>query len=104
NGVPTSRRCLGVFGGVVGEIADGRRFALGASGGRKIIGTVLQIASFMIDHGQTLEEAFHAPRIDQSRGAPVIADMSLAPAVVDALAAYFPTVTARRTCFPYAFA
>ena len=104
NSLGPGKRCLGNFCPVVGEIADGRRFALGASGGRKIIGTVLQIASFMMDHGQTLEEAFHAPRIDQSGGAQVIADMSLSPQIIDALAAHFATVTARRTCFPYAFA
>ena len=42
--------------------------ALGASGGRKIVGTVLQIASFIIDHGLDLEQAFHQPRIDVSGG------------------------------------
>jgi len=104
NSLAPGKRCLGNFCPVVGDIADGRRFALGASGGRKIIGTVLQIASFMMDHGRTLEEAFHAPRIDQSGGAQVIADMALSPAIVDALTAHFPTVSARRTCFPYAFA
>jgi len=30
--------------------------------------------------------------------------MSLASEVIDALGAHFATVTARRTCFPYAFA
>ena len=50
NSLAPNKRCLGNFCPVVGEIADGRRFALGASGGRKIIGTVLQIASFLIDH------------------------------------------------------
>ena len=41
-------------------------FAIGASGGRKIFPAVLQIASFLIDHGMTLEDAFHQPRIDAS--------------------------------------
>ncbi|MGD9509975.1 MAG: gamma-glutamyltransferase, partial [Geminicoccaceae bacterium] len=43
-----------------------RRFALGASGGRRILPAVLQIASFLIDHGRSLEEAFHQPRLDVS--------------------------------------
>src|SRR5262249_15450715 len=76
----------------------------GASGGRKIIGAVMQIASFMIDHGLTLEQAFHQPRIDMSGGGKVIADSTLPQPVMDALAAAFPTTTARRTSFPYAFA
>src|SRR5256885_6801319 len=33
-------------------------FAIGASGGRKIFPAVLQIASFLIDHGMNLEDAF----------------------------------------------
>src|SRR6185503_9753357 len=36
-------------------------FAIGASGGRKILPAVYQIASFIIDHGMRLEDAFHQP-------------------------------------------
>jgi gamma-glutamyltranspeptidase/glutathione hydrolase len=104
NSLGPNKRCLANYCPVVGEIADGRRFALGASGGRKIVGTVLQIASFMMDHGRTLEEAFHEPRIDVSGGEQVIADREIDPAIVAALSAEFATLTARRTCFPYAFA
>lgn len=43
-----------------------RRFALGASGGRRILPAVLQIASFLIDRGLSLEAAFHQPRLDVS--------------------------------------
>ena len=43
-----------------------RRFALGASGGRRILPAVLQIASFLIDRGLPLEAAFHQPRLDVS--------------------------------------
>ena len=78
--------------------------ALGASGGRKILGTVLQLVSFLVDHGQTLEAAFHQPRIDMSGGDGVIADSALGDEVLDALRASFTVRTARRTVFPYAFA
>jgi gamma-glutamyltranspeptidase/glutathione hydrolase len=104
NSLGPGKRCLGNFCPVVGAFGDGRSVALGASGGRKIIGTVLQMLSFMIDHGQDLAAAFHQPRIDQSGGAQVIADAALPASVIDALGAHFPTVPARRTCFPYAFA
>jgi len=43
-----------------------RRFALGASGGRRILPAVLQMASFLVDHGMALETAFHQPRLDVS--------------------------------------
>jgi len=104
NSLGPGKRCLGNFCPVIGEAGDGRRFALGASGGRKIIGAVLQIISFMVDHDLTLEQAFHQQRIDMSGGGNAIADRTLPQGVLDALAAAFPTTTAVRTNFPYAFA
>jgi gamma-glutamyltranspeptidase/glutathione hydrolase len=104
NSLAPGKRCLGNYCPVVGEIADGRRYALGASGGRKILGTVLQMSSFMIDHGMSLEQAFHQPRIDMSGGERVIADQALPAAVLQALARAFPTSTTRRGVFPYPFA
>ena len=104
NSLGPGKRCLGNYCPIIGEGADGRRFALGASGGRKILGTVLQLASFLMDHGLSLEEAFHRPRIDMSGGAEIIADRTLAPDVIKELNALLPTVTARRTLFMYPFA
>ena len=104
NSLAPGKRCLGNYCPVVGEDAAGRRFALGASGGRKIMGTVLQIASFLIDHGQSLEAAFHAPKIDMSGNPTVIADAALPDEELSALRSAFPTETARRLCFPYSFA
>ncbi len=46
---------------------DGRPwFGLGASGGRRIVGAVLQMASFVVDFGMDAETAAHHPRIDVS--------------------------------------
>jgi gamma-glutamyltranspeptidase / glutathione hydrolase len=104
NSLGPGKRCLGNFCPVIGEAGDGRRFALGASGGRKIIGAVLQIISFMVDHGLTLEEAFHQQRIDMSGARTATADRTLPQAVIDALKMDFPTTTAVRTNFHYAFA
>ena len=104
NSLGPGKRCLGNYCPVVGATPDGRRFALGASGGRKILGTVLQIASFMIDHGQDLEAAFHQPRIDMSGGDKVVADQVLPRDVIAALEVAYPVITTRRTVFPYAFA
>jgi len=116
NSLAPGRRCLGNYCPMIGELPQGKtagftagpreatRFALGASGGRKIVGTVLQIASFLIDRRMSLEDAFHAPRIDMSGAPPLIADAALAPAELAALKAAFPVETARRTVFPYPFA
>jgi gamma-glutamyltranspeptidase/glutathione hydrolase len=64
-------------------------FAIGASGGRKIFPAVLQISSFLADHGLGLEDAFHHPRIDASEAEYVALDPRLPAAVRKALAAKF---------------
>jgi gamma-glutamyltranspeptidase/glutathione hydrolase len=104
NSLGPGKRCLGNYCPVVGETPKGERFALGASGGRKIVGTVLQMSSFILDHGATFEEAFHRPRIDMSGGERVIADAALPAEEIQKLENAFPTVVARRLPFPYHFA
>ena len=104
NSLAPDKRCLGNYCPVVGETGTGERFALGASGGRKIVGTVLQISSFLMDDGASLEEAFHRPRIDMSGDERVIADVSLPPESLKTLEQAFPVTTARRLPFPYHFA
>ncbi|TAK81575.1 MAG: gamma-glutamyltransferase [Betaproteobacteria bacterium] len=104
NSLAPDKRCLGNYCPVIGETPKGERFALGASGGRKIVGTVLQISAFLIDDGASLEEAFHRPRIDMSGMDQVLADVSLPPNELKKLEAAFPVTLARRLPFPYHFA
>ena len=104
NSLAPGKRCLGNYCPALGETPAGARFALGASGGRKIVGTVLQLASFLIDDGATLEDAFHRARIDMSGGERAIADAALPAEELRALEAAFPVATARRLPFPYHFA
>jgi gamma-glutamyltranspeptidase/glutathione hydrolase len=104
NSLGPGKRCLGNYCPAVGQTPKGERFALGASGGRKIVGTVLQLASFLIDHGASLEEAFHRPRIDMSGGDRVIADWTLDPQELSSLRSAFEVSLARRLPFPYHFA
>ncbi len=79
-------------------------FAIGASGGRKIMPAVFQIASFLIDHGMTLEDAFHQPRIDASGGDTVGVDPRLPAAIRNALAAKFPITETELAVYPTNFA
>jgi len=102
NSLAPGKRCLMNVCPVIGETGD-TRFAFGASGGRKIVSTVVQLSSFVADFGMDLAEAFHHPRIDVSGGDTVVADESLPPETLDALAAAHPLVTAPRTVYPYAF-
>ena len=78
-------------------------FALGASGGRKILGAVAQVATAMLDGEQSLAEAFHRPRIDCA-GDMVIADEALGPERIEALRQHFPVTVQRNTAYPFAWA
>ena len=84
---------------------DGKAwFAIGASGGRKILPAVYQITSFLIDHGMSLEAAFHQPRIDASGGETVSVDPRLPEAVRKALADQFPTTETELVLYPTNYA
>jgi gamma-glutamyltranspeptidase / glutathione hydrolase len=72
---PLSNMCPAIV------LADGWRVALGASGGRRILPAVLQLVSFLLDHGMSLEDAFHQPRLDVSGPDLVTADQRLPFAV-----------------------
>ncbi|WP_299817419.1 gamma-glutamyltransferase [uncultured Jannaschia sp.] len=84
--------------------SGGRRFALGASGGRKIVSAVVQLASSLADFGMDLGEAFARPRIDVSGGDRIVADDALPDTVKRHLAAVAPVTPARRSLLPYPFA
>ena len=107
-GVPNSlapgKRCLTNYTPVVAEAADGRRLAVGASGGRRILPAVTQLLSFVMDFGMDLDAAIHQPRIDASEGAIVIGDVRLPSAVHDALRSRFDYEQARIQTFPMKFA
>ena len=102
NSLAPGKACLMNVCPVLGRQGD-RRWALGASGGRKILHAVAQLASFLADGGMTLEQAFHHPRIDAS-GDRIIADETLPEAVLDVLRGVAPVTTTPRTVMPYAFA
>ncbi|MDU9004540.1 gamma-glutamyltransferase [Sedimentitalea todarodis] len=104
NSLAPDKACLMNVCPVLGETTDGTRFAFGASGGRKIVSAMVQMASFVADYGMDVGAAFHQPRIDVSGGPKIVADDSLPDDVLAALAAEHDVVTTRRTVFPYAFA
>ncbi len=80
------------------------RLALGASGGRRILPAVLQILSFVLDHGMALEEAFAQPRIDVSGDDTVTMSRDLDAAVQAALAEAHGAVAVRAQAYPLRFA
>ncbi|SEL27913.1 gamma-glutamyltransferase 1 Threonine peptidase. MEROPS family T03 [Roseovarius nanhaiticus] len=103
NSLGPDKRCLMNVCPVLGEQGD-RRFAFGASGGRKIVSAMTQMASFVTDFGMDIEEAFHHPRIDVSGGPKVVADEAHGNDVLARLREGNDVALAPRTVFPFAFA
>ncbi|KLN60392.1 gamma-glutamyltransferase [Kiloniella spongiae] len=113
NSLAPNKRCLMNVCPVIGEQVireqgtdkqSLQRFAIGASGGRKIMPAVMQLSSFMTDYNMSLEDAFHHPRMDVSGGDVIIADEDLAPEIISELSQKHTVTTTKRTVFPYAFA
>jgi len=84
---------------------DGRPwFGAGASGGRRILGAVLQMASFVADFGMDPEAAAHQPRIDVSGGDRFAIDRRLAPPVIERLSRIPGATVVEHAAFPSRFA
>jgi len=79
-------------------------FAIGASGGRKIMPAVLQISSFLVDHGLHLEDAFHQSRLDASEGNFVAVDPRMPLTVRKALERKFPVRVNELVVYPTNYA
>lgn len=83
---------------------DGLHFALGASGGRRIMPAIFQLCSFLIDHRLSVDAAFHQPRLDVSGSDIVTLDAKLPTAVRTQLAQQFKTLDAQHGVYPALFA
>lgn len=77
-------------------------YGFGAAGGRTIFPTLLQIMSYVIDFGMSLEEAFHFPRVDASTGTIVI-NRRTDQAVIDRLTEVFSVRVVDDTVYPTRF-
>jgi gamma-glutamyltranspeptidase/glutathione hydrolase len=84
---------------------DGRPWlGIGASGGRRILAAVLQLANFITDFGMTPQEAAHAPRIDVSGPDRLDIDRRLDPAIIARLLCEPGAALAEHTALPARFA
>jgi len=104
NSLAPGKRCLTNYTPVVAQAADGRRLAVGASGGRRIMPAVTQLLSFVMDYRMDLDAAIHQPRIDASEGDIVTGDVRLPREVREALGAGFDYEEARVQTLPMKFA
>ena len=79
-------------------------FGFGASGGRKILPAVFQLASFVNDWGMDLEAALACPRIDASGIDHLVYDSRLDDASIAAIQAVAPAKPWAPTVFPSQYA
>lgn len=103
NSLAPDKKCLMNVCPAIGHAQD-MSFAIGASGGRKIMPAVMQLSSFLCDFDMDLEQAFHHPRIDMSGSGEVVADIALGDEVHRMIAQHHPLQPARRLSYPYHFA
>jgi len=84
---------------------DGRPwFGVGASGGRRILGAVLQMASFVVDFGMNPQAAAHHPRVDVNGGERIGIDCRLPIEIIERLSAEPGASLIEHTVFPSRFA
>jgi gamma-glutamyltranspeptidase / glutathione hydrolase len=79
-------------------------FGVGASGGRRIVGAVLQLASFIVDFGMNPEAAAHHPRIDVSGTDQIGINRRLSSAIIERLSTHPGARTVEHTVYPSRFA
>lgn len=100
NSIAPSQRPLSNMSPVLAT-RDGKAwFGLGASGGRKIMPAIFQLASFLGVMGMDLDDAFQQPRIDISLVDRIVAEQRLDPAIMTALADVAPVETAPALAYP----
>ena len=104
NAIAPGKRPLSNMCPTIVEFADGRRAALGASGGRRILPAVAQLLSFLADFGMSLDDAVHCPRINVDGPDLVEADARLPDATLAMLDARFALAVQACRVHPAAFA
>ena len=79
------------------------KLAIGAAGGRQIMPTVTQLLSYVTAYGMSLEEAFHAPRLDAS-GVRLRVNRAARSEVAATVGSEFPVELVEDTLYPVNFA
>ena len=104
NSIAPGKRPLTNMFPIILRDGDKPWIAAGASGGRRIMASVLQLMSFVADFGMSPTAAAHQPRIDVSDPDKVTADRRLAPEILSALEADGPVEIVEHGVIPLNFA
>ncbi|WP_375690288.1 gamma-glutamyltransferase [Pseudooceanicola sp. LIPI14-2-Ac024] len=103
NGIAPAARPLANMSPAILSRAGRPALAIGAAGGRQIFPCIAQVISYVLDRGMSLEEAFHAPRIDGS-GPTIVVDQAAAPDVAAAVSQHYPVEIRANSLHPVLFA
>lgn len=79
-------------------------FALGASGGRRIMPAVFQLLSFLVDFKMPLDDAVHTARVDFSGSTTVTANNRLSAQTLERLGSRFEVQVVQDSVYPSYFA
>ena len=105
NSLGPGKRCLANMCPTLLNRSDGAMFALGASGGRKIMPSVAQLTSMLLDYGMDLDTALHTPRLDASLAEVTVVDDTMPAEIITALRSLLDQVQpAPRTIYPLHYA
>ncbi|HEX2942753.1 MAG TPA: gamma-glutamyltransferase, partial [Rhodopila sp.] len=104
NSIAGGKRPLTNMSPVIIRDAGRPWMAAGASGGRRILASVLQMMAFVMDFGMDPEAAAHHPRIDVSSPDTVSVDWRMPSSIVEALAADGPLQVVEHGVMPINFA
>ncbi len=104
NSLAPGKRPLANMCPTVVSRGDGLRVAMGASGGRRILPAVMQLASFVLDYRMDLEHAFRQPRLDVSGTQQITLEQNLDAATQALLGERFTTRSVPHGVYPNLFA
>ncbi|KQU54714.1 hypothetical protein ASG72_03600 [Bosea sp. Leaf344] len=106
NAIAPGARPLCNMSPIIATPKDGSwpRFAVGASGGRRILASVYQMLAWTLDCGVDVETAAHWPRIDVSGPDSTSADLRLPAQTLEALAEAGPLSVVEHGVLPINFA
>jgi gamma-glutamyltranspeptidase/glutathione hydrolase len=79
-------------------------FAIGASGGRRIMPAVFQVAAMLALRGMAPEDAYYQPRIDVSGEGRCTVDPMLDPQVAAAIEPHMPVIPGENAVYPHHYA
>lgn len=88
---------------LVAELCDGAVMAMGAAGGRQIMPTMVQLASFSVDFGMDADAALRQPRIDAS-GPTIRVDARAPEGTAGRIARHHDVAVVEDTLYPVQFA